>query len=115
MLDSFLDEVDVVFATAAAGVQVMSAEQVKLAAKLKVAADVNAVPPSGIAGVGVMDDCVAIEGSASGAVGIGALAIGNAKYQTQHRLLKAMCSTDKPVYYHFEHAFEMAREFVAEK
>jgi methylene-tetrahydromethanopterin dehydrogenase len=115
MLDSFLDEVDVVFATAAAGVQVMSAEQVKLASKLKVAADVNAVPPSGIAGVGVMDDCVAIEGSASGAVGIGALAIGNAKYQTQHRLLKAMCATDKPVYYHFEHAFKMAREFIAEK
>jgi methylene-tetrahydromethanopterin dehydrogenase len=97
------------------GVQVMSAEQVKLASKLKVAADVNAVPPSGIAGVGVMDDCVAIEGSASGAVGIGALAIGNAKYQTQHRLLKAMCATDKPVYYHFEHAFKMAREFIAEK
>ena len=50
-LDSFLEEVDVVFATAAAGIQVMNGEQVKKAGRLKVAADVNAVPPTGIAGL----------------------------------------------------------------
>ena len=59
-----------------------------------------------------MDDAAPITGSESGAVGIGALAIGNAKYQTQHRLLKQMCEEDKPVYLHFEHAFEVAREYV---
>ena len=112
MLDSFINDVDVVFATAAAGIQVMSEEQVKNANKLKVAADVNAVPPTGIAGLGVMDDIVDVQGSASGAVGIGALAIGNVKYQTQHRLLKQMCETDKPVYLHFEHAFQAARDYI---
>ena len=114
-LDSFLDEVDVVFATAAAGIQVMNEEQVKKAGRLKVAADVNAVPPTGIAGLDVMDDAASIDGSVSGAVGIGALAIGNAKYQTQHILLQQMRETEKPVYYHFQHAFEIAREHVNKK
>jgi methylene-tetrahydromethanopterin dehydrogenase len=70
------------------------------------------VPPSGIAGLGVMDNAEPIDGSPSGAVGIGALAIGNVKYQTQNMLLKQMCETDKPIYLHFEHAFEVAREYV---
>jgi methylene-tetrahydromethanopterin dehydrogenase len=114
-IDQFLDELDIVFATAAAGVQVMNAEQVKKASRLKVAADVNAVPPTGIAGLGVMDDASPIDGSTTGAVGIGALAIGNAKYQTQNIMLNQMREADKPIYLHFEHAFEVAREYVNKK
>ena len=76
------------------------------------AADVNAVPPSGVAGLDLMGNCEPIKGSKSGAVGIGALAIGNVKYQTQHRLLQEMREADKPVYFHFERAFEIAREIV---
>jgi methylene-tetrahydromethanopterin dehydrogenase len=114
-LDSFLAEVDVVFATAAAGIQVMNEQQVKKASRLKVAADVNAVPPTGIAGLDVMDDATPIQGSESGAVGIGALAIGNAKYQTQNILLQQMREADKPIYLHFEHAFAVAREYVNKK
>ena len=93
----------------------MSREQVLKAGNLKVAADVNAVPPSGIAGLGVMDNAAPIDDSPSGAVGIGALAIGNVKYQTQNMLLKQMRETDKPIYLHFEHAFEVAREYVNKK
>lgn len=113
-LDQLLGETDVVFASAAAGIQLVSKEQMANAPKLKVAADVNAVPPSGIHGLGVMDDGSSIEDSQSGAVGIGALAIGNVKYQTQHRLLQLMRETEEPVYYHFEHAFEVARQCAAE-
>jgi methylene-tetrahydromethanopterin dehydrogenase len=91
----------------------LNKEQVQKASRLKVAADVNAVPPTGIAGMDVMDDAVEISGSTSGAVGIGALAIGNVKYQTQHILLQRMRESDEPVYYHFEHAFEVAREYVS--
>lgn len=111
-LNSVIGDIDVILATASAGVEVMSREQVLNASQLKVAADVNAVPPSGIAGLGVMDDAAPIDESPSGAVGIGALAIGNVKYQTQNRLLKEMRETDKPVYLHFEHAFEVARDYV---
>lgn len=114
-LDSVLSEVEVILATASAGIEVMSKDQVLKAGSLKVAADVNAVPPSGIAGLGVMDDAAPVDDSPSGAVGIGALAIGNVKYQTQNILLKQMREADKPIYLHFEHAFEVARDYVSKK
>jgi len=113
MRRSALAEADVVLATAAAGVQVVSADERAAAVRLLVAADVNAVPPEGIAGVGVMDDGKALpEGRATG---IGALAVGNVKYQTEHQLLVAMRNAEKPLYLGFREAFAKAREIVAAK
>jgi len=111
----YMKTADVVFATGAAGIELLSAELIASAPQLKVAADVNAVPPSGIAGVDAFHNGTPIEGSNSGAVGIGALAIGNIKYQAQNRLLKKMLETDRPVYLHFEHAFEVARAYIKSK
>lgn len=108
----YIKTADVVLATGAAGIELLSAQLIATAQKLKVAADVNAVPPAGIAGVDAFHNGTPIPGSVSGAVGIGALAIGNIKYQAQNMLLKKMITTEKPVYLHFEHAFEVAREYV---
>ena len=114
-------DAEVVLACAAAGKQVVSADDLAAARTLRVAADVNAVPPSGIAGVGVMDDAAPLAGAGSGhavgrgAVGIGALAVGNVKYQTQHRLLLQMRNADKPVALGFDAAFATARAFLAER
>jgi methylene-tetrahydromethanopterin dehydrogenase len=47
-------------------------------------------------------------------VGIGALAIGDVKYQTQHRLLVQMREAEKAVSYSFADAFAVAREVLAE-
>jgi len=107
-----LAEADVLLACAAAGVQVVSADDLAHAKHVLVAADVNAVPPEGIAGVGVMDDAKPLAGTS--AVGIGALAIGNVKYQTQHRLLVRMREAEKAVTLSFAEAFAVAREVVAE-
>lgn len=107
-----IKDTNIVLATAKAGVEVLSRELIASASKLMVAADANAVPPPGIAGVGAKADGVEIDGSESGAVGIGALAIGDVKYHIQHQLLKQMVESEKPVYLHFEHAFEVAREHV---
>jgi methylene-tetrahydromethanopterin dehydrogenase len=112
-LQAALADVELVFGAAAAGVQVMSEADRDHAPRLKVAADVNAVPPEGLAGVGVMDDGKPIAGTQ--AVGIGALAVGNVKYQVQHRLLLRMRETAKPVAYDFADAFAVAREVLAEK
>ena len=109
-----LAQADIVLACAAAGVQVVAPDDLAFASRLKVAADVNAVPPEGIAGVGVMDDAKPLAGAPAGAVGIGALAIGNVKYQTQHRLLVRMCASEKPEVLSFAEAFAAAREFLAE-
>lgn len=108
----YIKTADVVFATGAAGIELLSAELIASAPQLKVAADVNAVPPAGIAGIDAMSNGTPITGSISGAVGIGALAIGNVKYQAQNLLLKRMIHSEKPVYLHFEHAFEVAREYI---
>jgi methylene-tetrahydromethanopterin dehydrogenase len=111
-----LDRAEIVFSTAVAGVQVISAEDLQRAPNLLIAADVNAVPPEGIAGVGVMDDGKPLRGRPPGsvAIGIGALAIGNIKYQVEHRLFVRMREGGKPAYLGFPEAFEAAREVIAE-
>ena len=112
--DSQITEIDVVLASGAAGIQLVSEDQLKIATNLKVAADVNAVPPSGVASLDAMQDCTELSSSVSGAVGIGALAIGQVKYQAQSKLLKKMASADKPVL-DFNDALELAREYVSSK
>ncbi|MGU9978373.1 MAG: NAD(P)-dependent methylenetetrahydromethanopterin dehydrogenase [Candidatus Oxydemutatoraceae bacterium WSBS_2016_MAG_OTU14] len=104
----------VVLATAAAGFEVMSEKDLKQAQQLLVAADVNAVPPSGVAGLSAQHNGEVFSQANKQVLGVGALAIGNAKYQAQHRLLKLMCTTDKPVYLHFEDACTMARAYAKE-
>ena len=47
-------------------------------------------------------------------MGIGALAIGNVKYQTQQRLLVQMREAEKAVMLGFAEAFATAQTFVAE-
>jgi methylene-tetrahydromethanopterin dehydrogenase len=108
----YIKTAEVVFATGAAGIELLSAEHISSAAQLKVAADINAVPPSGIVGLDAFDNGKEIAGSPNGAVGLGALAIGNIKYKTQSQLLKQMIDNETPVYLHFEHAFEVARQII---
>ncbi|EIJ42041.1 Methylene-tetrahydromethanopterin dehydrogenase [Beggiatoa alba B18LD] len=107
-----LEQVNVVMSTAKAGVQVLTADDLLQAKHLLVAADVNAVPPEGIAGVGVMDNGKPLNTPLQ-AKAIGALAIGNVKYQVQHNLLKQMLATDKPVYLELPSAFELACQLSA--
>ena len=103
---------DLIFNAAAAGVQVLSADQLGAGRRLKVACDVNAVPPAGIAGVGVMDNGVPVSGSTSGALGLGALAVGNIKYKVQQGLLRQMHEAGSPQYLGLDEAFEAARRHV---
>ena len=62
-----------------------------------------------------MQDSKELNGSSSGAVGIGALAIGQVKYQAQSKLLKKMANSEKPVFLDFNDALELAREYVSSK
>ncbi|MBL6987824.1 MAG: methylenetetrahydromethanopterin dehydrogenase [Methylobacter sp.] len=103
---------DIIFSTAKAGIQVLNASVLKEATQLKVAADVNAVPPCGIEGINNNDSGTPLIHAinAQGAVGIGALAIGNVKFQLQHELLKAMLGTEQPLFIDFRYAFNKARE-----
>jgi len=101
---------DIIIGAAKAGVQVVSAEQLRGASRCKVAADVNAVPPVGIEGVGVHDMGVVLEGTPLKARGVGALGVGNIKYRVHTRLFQMMFDTEKPLYIEFREAFKVARE-----
>jgi len=105
---------DIIFCAAKAGVLVLSSAVLKQARQLKVAGDVNAVPPLGIEGIKRNDSGAPLIHAinAQGAVGVGALAVGNVKYQLQNELLKLMLKTDKPLYLDFREAFNKARDLV---
>ncbi len=98
---------DVVLAAAKAGVRVLDAAEIAGAAKLLIAADVNAVPPSGIEGVDAHANGAPL--GERGALGIGALAIGNVKYRTESGLFKQMTESKSPLRLDFRQAFELAR------
>jgi hypothetical protein len=66
------DGAELIIATGAAGIQLLSAEQRSQLGSLKVAIDLNAVPPVGIEGVEVFDKAVEQNGVfCYGAIGVG--------------------------------------------
>jgi methylene-tetrahydromethanopterin dehydrogenase len=105
-----LRSAEVVLACGGAGVRLVTATHLATAERLLVAADVNAVAPSGVEGVGAMDDGVSIAATSGKAVGIGALVVGGAKFQTQRSMLESMREGGKAVYLDFRDAFDVARK-----
>jgi len=111
---ALIADVDIIFCTAKAGVQVLNAGVLKAAKNLKVAADINAVPPLGIEGVkrSHYGEPLLNAEQSPGAVGIGALAVGDVKYKLQNKLLRLLLEAERPLYLDFREAFAKARELV---
>ncbi|MGO8842797.1 MAG: NAD(P)-dependent methylenetetrahydromethanopterin dehydrogenase [Methyloceanibacter sp.] len=101
-------DANVIFSAGPAGRRLLTLDQIKQAKQLLVVTDVNAVPPAGVEGVGVNDDAEPIPGT--GAVGIGALAVGNVKYRTEAGLFKQMIEAEKPLYLDFRDAYALAQK-----
>ncbi|MFE1601848.1 NAD(P)-dependent methylenetetrahydromethanopterin dehydrogenase [Methylobacterium sp. ID0610] len=101
-------DADVILSAGPAGVAILSAEDLGHAPKLKVASDVNAVPPAGIAGIDVHADGVPLPSGRG--VGIGALAVGDVKYKTQAGLLRRMLEATEPLCLDFRDAYRLAVE-----
>ena len=107
---TLMQKADIVLVATKAGSRVLDRAALEASARLLVAADVNAVPPSGIEGVDAMDDGKPLAAGSGKALGIGALAIGNIKYQTQRGLLEAMLKADKALYLSLQDAYREARK-----
>lgn len=103
-------EADVVLNGGRAGVQVLTAAHLAHAGRLRIAADVNAVPPAGIEGVDVQADSDPLPGTPG--VGVGALTIGNVKYGVEAGMFARMLEAEEPVYLDFREAYALARERV---
>ena len=106
---SYLPDADIIFCAARAGTQVISMNQLKLAKKTLVLADVNAVPPAGLEGVGLNDDDTKHN---CGALSIGPLTSGDIKVKTQYKMFEKMCSTETPLYLNFDEALKTSREIL---
>jgi methylene-tetrahydromethanopterin dehydrogenase len=103
-------DAEVILSAGRAGLQILSAEQMADAGALKVAADINAVPPAGIEGIEAQDDGAVIAGTQG--LGIGALAVGNVKYQVEAGLFRRMIESEEPLALDFRDAFALAREIL---
>jgi len=103
-----VEAAEVILSAARAGVEVISQAQLQAAGGLLIAADANAVPPAGIAGLGPTADGDRLKPAK--AVGIGPLAIGNLKYKVESGLFRRMIESNKPVTFDFQDAFSLARE-----
>lgn len=103
---------EIVFAAAAAGVRILSAEEIQTADKLLVTADVNAVPPAGVEGMELFMNGEPLPGCQQ-TLGVGPLAIGDVKYKTESGLFTRMINATEPLHLDFRDAFNLARSFVA--
>ena len=106
-----LNSATVAICAAVAGVRVLESAHFAQSKSLKIIADVNAVAPSGAAGVEVMSGGALIADTQI--AGFGALMIGQLKYKTQQKLLQDMLASEAPVHLDFNDAFEMARDILS--
>jgi methylene-tetrahydromethanopterin dehydrogenase len=108
---AILADTEIALCAGRAGVAILSRAQLAAAPRLLVAADVNAVPPTGVEGLEMTAN--GAELTPNGVLGIGPLAIGNIKYKTEFGLFRKMIEADKPVRFDFRDAFALARELNA--
>lgn len=80
------NSVDVVVAAGAAGVELLASELREACSSLKVAVDLNAVPPLGIGGVEVSDKAVERDGM----ICYGAIGVGGTKMKIHKAALKSL-------------------------
>jgi methylene-tetrahydromethanopterin dehydrogenase len=106
-----LNTATVAICAAVAGLRVLETPHFAQSKTLKIIADVNAVAPSGAAGVEIMSDGALIADTQI--AGFGALKIGQLKYKTQQKLLQNILASDTPMHVDFNDAFEVARDLLA--
>jgi len=87
------DGVQVLIAAGAAGVKLLSAAARQSLTGLKVAIDLNAVPPEGLEGIGVMDKA----GEQDGVVCYGAIGVGGTKMKIHKAALQKLFESNELV------------------
>lgn len=105
-LDSALAGVSIVIAAGAPGVQLLSAEQRRNHGALRVAIDLNAVPPLGLEGIDVTDKAK----ERDGVFCYGALGVGGTKMKIHRASLKKLF-TDNKLVLDAEEIFALGQEF----
>ncbi len=105
-----LSGAEVAICAAKAGIRILDREVLDAAERLLVAADTNAVPPSGIEGIGSNDRGLPVELARCAFHAIGPLAIGSLKYKTEFGLFRAIQTSSQPALLDFTEAYAFALE-----
>lgn len=84
-------DAEIILAAGAGGIQLLRTDDLKEATKCKIVADINAIKPLGVDGLGSNDDGKELS---SGVFGIGALAIGKLKIKVETNMIKR--ATESP-------------------
>jgi hypothetical protein len=92
-VSTLLDGAQIVIAAGAPGVELLSEATRRQAKDLRVAIDLNAVPPAGLAGVGVMDKAAEKEG----VVCYGAIGVGGAKMKIHKAAIQRLFASNDQV------------------
>lgn len=104
-----IEDADIVLATGPLGVRLLTIDVLKRYGKrVKLVADVNAVPPTGIEGLEPNDEDVEVM---PGVYGVGALRIGTLKNAVLVELFKKLMQTPKGILDH-KAAYEVAKALV---
>ncbi|MEM1778844.1 MAG: methylene-tetrahydromethanopterin dehydrogenase N-terminal domain-containing protein [Ignisphaera sp.] len=108
-----VEEADFVLATGAAGVRLLQLELLRSCSRggVKIVADVNAVPPTGIEGLNPNDEDREI---VAGVRGVGALRIGLLKNRVLAELFKRAIESPKGIF-DYRASYEIAKQLAIEK
>jgi hypothetical protein len=102
-------DAEIILSAGAGGIQLLSATQI--GASCKIVADINAIKPLGVEGLGSNDDGKEIT---PGVFGIGALAIGKLKIKTETEMIKR--ATNEPQgLFDYSIAYTIAKDQILKK
>lgn len=104
-----IKDADIIWSLAAAGVEVLSNRLLSKLSGKKIVVDINLVPPYGIDGLKPKDNNKEIY---PGVFGIGALAIGHLKSNTEASILKEAANTKGNKVFDYNYAFEIAKKLL---
>ncbi|KAA1262575.1 Bifunctional protein MdtA [Rubripirellula obstinata] len=93
--DQITADADLIISCGAAGVELIDENTIAKLTDLKVAIDLNAVAPAGIASIKVTDKAAPI--GKAGAIGYGAIGVGGLKMKTHRRAIKSLFESNDKV------------------
>ena len=104
-------DAEIILAAGAGGIQLLTAADLAVATKCKIVADINAIKPLGVEGLGPNDDSIEMK---PGVFGIGALAIGKLKIKTEVEMIK-QATAAKDGLFDYSIAYTIAKDQILKK
>jgi methylene-tetrahydromethanopterin dehydrogenase len=104
-------DAEIILAAGAGGIQLLTAADLAVATKCKIVADINAIKPLGVEGLGPNDDSIELK---PGVFGIGALAIGKLKIKTEVEMIKRAVAEPQGLF-DYTIAYTIAKDQIKKK